>query len=125
MNKLISNKSIKVISTAIKANVEIPKEFQPLVKEAGKYKSAEEFANDKILFSWIKSKYLYKDIKSLADVSVNDLLIFKKQLAKEIKKYGVEDVGRQIRNSASCYQIEITDLFTKKSQLIDFYDKVK
>jgi len=73
-----------------------------------KYK--EEFVKERLLFAYIKSFSHYKDIKSLADVSQHDIKIFTKGLHREIKRDGIEDIERQIRNAAAYYKIDIPDI---------------
>jgi hypothetical protein len=65
-------------------------------------KSGEE---DGLLLDFIRSHSAYKDVKSLSDVSEGDMKIFRNMLKKDVKKYGVEDVERQIRNKMSYYKI--------------------
>lgn len=99
----------------------IPKELEPLAKEAKKYTTADEFAEDMFLFGYIKQSPMYDHYKSLADISKSDINIYKKQLKKDIKKYGIEDVGRQIRNYSHFYKTEVPDILTRPDQLKDFY----
>ena len=52
-----------------------------------------------LLLKYIKSHYLYYHINNLKELSEKDKNIFKKNLKREIRKYGVEEINRQIENS--------------------------
>jgi len=100
----------------------IPKELEPLAGEARKYKSAEEFVKEKMFEMYVKQ--FKADIqKSITEAERKELY---PSFLKDIKKYGLEDVGRQIRSYVSYYKKEIPniDILTRPSQLTDFYNQV-
>ena len=59
---------------------------------------------EELLLAYIKSFLPYQKVKSLAEVSEGDVKIFTKELHRQIKRDGIEDVRRQIRNMAVYYK---------------------
>jgi len=55
--------------------------------------------SEELLLTYIKSFSYYQKIKSLSEVSERDIKIFTKELRRQIRRDGIEDVKRQIRNT--------------------------
>jgi len=108
-----SEEKIKLVE---ETKPEISPEFQSLVEEAKNYKSAEEFVKEKLFEAYIRQFGVERELTEPERKGLYPSFL------KDIKKYGLEEVGRQIRSYASYHKRNVPDILTRPSKLIEIYN---